>query len=458
MTAVDEPAGWSGDASDDLSPGEPVPSEVSGWGRQHPVRAGVTTPFSTSQLRSQNLPDGVVARGLGRSYGDAAQLEDGTIVLTERCDAVEWVDRDTGIVRAESGATIGDLIAIYAPKGWFVPVSPGTRRVTVGGAVAADIHGKNHHVHGSFGSHVRRLTLRMADDSIVELSPQLRPELFWATVGGMGLTGIIVDADIALTRVPSTRVRVETQRFGELDAVLKELRRSDELHEFSVAWVDLLAGGRGVVTQGSFADPAELAPDAAGPLQRPWTPSVSVPGLPQMRMVRTPLMRAFNEAWFRRAPADQVVSHESITAFFHPLDALANWNRFYGPAGFLQWQCVVPSDDVLREICARFASAPSFLTVLKRFGPANPSPLSFPRPGWTLAVDLPVTNAVLRLLDELDRLVIDDGGRLYLAKDSRMSPATLRATYPRLDEWLSIRRSVDPTLRFRSDLSERLGL
>ena len=434
---------------------------VTGWGRSTPAQLTRFEPANTDELIREPLPTSdLIARGLGRSYGDAAQRSNGSAVVTTACTDTDWVDRSKGVVRVASGATIGELIDRFAPKGWFVPVSPGTRQVTVGGAIAADVHGKNHHVDGSFGEHVRSMRIRLADDEIVEVSPASNQELFWATVGGMGLTGIVVDADLALVPIPSTTIRVQTQRLTSLDDLIDEMKRSDLEHTFSVAWVDVLGGGRSVLTQGSFAQPCDLNLDAAGAHGKPSNPSVNLPRLPGTRLVRKPLMRAFNELWWRKAPAEPTVTNESITAFFHPLDAIANWNHLYGRSGLVQWQCVVPDDaeGELHAICDHLRQLPCYLSVLKRFGPQNDAPLSFPMTGWTLAVDLPVTTSVLDRLPMLDRLVDETGGRIYLAKDARLDRSAFESMYPRLDEWKAVRTAVDPTGRFASDLSARLGL
>lgn len=434
-------------------------STISGWGRVDPVTATTVTPVTADELVDVGLPTTSIARGLGRSYGDAAQLRNGTVLSTTQCKTITWVDRPHGVVRAQSGATIGDVIDRFTPKGWFVPVSPGTRQVTIGGAIAADIHGKNHHRDGSFGQHVRSLQLRLADGSTTRISPTDDPDLFWATVGGMGLTGVIVEADIALQAIPSSVVRVETSRFDRLPDMLDHMRRTDDDYEFSVAWVDLLAKGRGVLTQGSFADESATS-SASGRFQQPPNPLLTLPHLTYPRAVRTPLMRVFNGAYYQLAPSEPRVTNESITRFFHPLDALTNWNRLYGTTGFYQWQFVVPdqAEDEMLAICAELANEPAYLTVLKRFGPGNQAPLSFPMPGWTLAIDLPATIAVRALLDRFDRRIADAGGRVYLAKDARMRRDVFEQMYPQLDRWKAVRKAADPTGRFASDLSIRLGL
>lgn len=431
---------------------------LTGWGRWRWSPATVVTPTCRSELEQEQLSaDNLIVRGLGRSYGDAAQRDSGNAVVTTACNVIDWHDRATGVIRADAGVSIGQIISRFAPKGWFVPVTPGTRNVTVGGAIAADIHGKNHHRDGSFGAHVISMRLRLANDEIIRVSPAVNGELFWATVGGMGLTGIVVDAVIQLTPIASTTIEVETQRLSSLTDLMDEMRRSDALHAFSVAWVDLLQGQRSVLTQGSFAAQA-VGP--AGNHRRPWTSAVGLPPVPLPRVAITPGVRAFNELWWRKAPAAPTTTGESITAFFHPLDAISDWNRVYGRTGFVQWQCVVPDshDATLLDLADRLTALPSYFTVLKRFGPANQGPLSFPVPGWTLAVDLPATAAVISALPALDRAVANAGGRIYLAKDARMSRESFESMYPRLEEFKAIRRSVDPDGRFASDLAARLGL
>lgn len=414
-------------------------------------------------LEHDELPaNDVIARGLGRSYGDAAHRTNGDVVVTTECDRVEWIDRSAGLIRADAGVSIGQLIDRFTPKGWFVPVTPGTRHVTIGGAIAADIHGKNHHVDGSFGQHVRQLRVRTADDRVHTVSPAVDAELFWATVGGMGLTGIIVDAIVQLSPIATTTVRVETERFADLPALMARMRASDAEHIFSVAWVDLLRHGRSVLTQGSFASHAEQRelrpPDAAGRHRRPGTLHLGLGPIPLPRVAVAPGVRAFNELWWRKAPAERTITGESITAFFHPLDAISDWNRVYGNTGFVQWQCVVDDDATLIDLADRLGSLPSFFTVLKRFGPGNPAPLSFPAAGWTLAVDLPATAKTLAGLPALDQIVADVGGRIYLAKDARLDRSHFESMYPRLHGFQAVRDRVDPGRRFASDLSVRLGL
>jgi decaprenylphospho-beta-D-ribofuranose 2-oxidase len=453
----------------DSSPGRRT--LLAGWGKAAPSSAIVIEAGEESLAGVvKALPArGGIARGLGRSYGDPAQNSGGHVIrLTPPHDAVAVHDA-AGTVTASAGVSIDDLLRIIVPRGWFVPVTPGTRFVTIGGAIASDIHGKNHHLEGSFGNHVTCLRLMLADTTVVEIGPDRDPELFWATVGGMGLTGVILDATFRLLPIETSRLTVETRRVGHLDEVMDLMAESDRHVRYSVAWIDLLATGkhlgRGVLTNGEHARLDELsAKDAAAPLAFGGRQLVDLPPLvPAPGVINRLSVTAFNELWYRKAPVRREGEIQSIATYFHPLDLVGDWNRVYGRRGFLQYQFVVPfeAEDVLRTVIERIsaASLPIFLTVLKRFGPGNPGYLSFPTGGWTLAIDVPASRAGLsELLVGLDRLVLDAGGRHYLAKDFQTSPDALRRGYPRLDEWLAIRERVDPGGVWASDLSRRLGL
>ena len=441
---------------------------LSGWGRTAPSTAEVVRPTSIAELAKAAADPprrGVLARGLGRAYGDAAQNAGGLVVDATGVTGVLGFDADTGVVRVAAGTSIGDLLHVAVPRGWFVPVSPGTRFVTVGGAIAADIHGKDHHAVGTFCAHVRSLVLAGADGTTRTLTPVGTPEAFWATCGGMGLTGTIVEATIALRPIETSRVAVDTDRVGDLDDLLARLRHGQSEHRYSVAWIDLLARGRhlgrSVLTQGDFAR-RDALPATVEPLTyEPWR-AVPAPHAPSGLLNRFTI-GLFNELWYRRAPVHRTHELQSISRYFHPLDLAEGWNRLYGGRGFVQWQCLVPfgEEAVLRRCIEALAAlrTPSFLAVLKTFGAADPGPLSFPAPGWTLALDVPAgSTAVGQLLDQLDRWVVDAGGRLYLAKDSRCRRDLVPLMYPRLDEWRAVRDELDPQRRFTSDLSRRLGL
>jgi len=436
---------------------------LTGWGRTTPTVASVKAVTSVADIQDvvqHASPRGVLARGLGRSYGDAAQSGGGTLVDLSLLDYAH-IDHEAGLVTAGAGASLDALLRTLVPAGFFVPVTPGTRMVTVGGAIAADIHGKNHHVEGTFGSHVSSLTLVDGQGELRTLTPD--SPLFWATIGGMGLTGVITEATFDLIPITTSLMSVDTDRTTDLDDAMSRMIEGDDAYRYSVTWIDSISpSGRGVMMRGDHATLDQLPPGtpalAYGPQPRLTAPSM-IPGA----LLNTLSVRAFNAAWFRKAPKHRVAELQSIPAFFHPLDGVLEWNRIYGRGGFLQYQFVVPDTAAhvvpyalkrLRDI-----GAPSFLTVLKRFGAANPAPLSFPQPGWTLTADVPARIAGLAdVLDELDTLVLSEGGRLYLAKDSRMSPAMMASSYPRLAEWQEQRTQLDPHHVFTSDLARRLSL
>ena len=446
-------------------------SRLTGWGRTSPSSARVAevSQNNVAGLLKDPHHRGVLIRGLGRSYGDAAQNAGGTVLTLEGSAEEAVLDRSAATLTAGAGVSLHDLLKVIVPQGFFVPVTPGTRFVTVGGAVASDIHGKNHHVEGSFGNHIRRLTLMLADGTIHEIGPDQNPTLFWATVGGMGLTGVILEATFSLIPIETSLCTVNTIRCRNIDVLIDEMSHGDDDHRYSVAWADLLATGsrlgRSVLWRGDHTKLAELSnKEAADALKyEPKHLATVPPVVPSFGFVNKLSSTLFNELWFRKEPRQKNGGHKSIPAYFHPLDAIGSWNRLYGDGGFLQYQFALPfgREDELRQIVEKIAvsKTASPLVVLKRFGDANPAPLSFPMPGWTLTVDIPTRSEGLgQLLHSLDEVVMQSGGRHYLAKDAHTTPTAIRRGYPRLDEWKQIQRSVDPGQLWQSDLARRLEL
>jgi decaprenylphospho-beta-D-ribofuranose 2-oxidase len=439
-------------------------SIVSGWGRTAPARVERRSPTSVDELQAAFATKRpLIGRGLGRSYGDPAQVSGGLVLDTDELTAVHHFDTVSGIITAGAGLSLDDLLRVTMPAGWFVPVTPGTRQVTLAGAVAADVHGKNHHVDGSFGQHVLAMTL-VSPTGVHEITPSSDPALFWATVGGMGLTGFITQVTVQLIAIETDKVLVDTRRLTSLDAVMAELKASDATHRYSVAWVDCMTTGRhmgrGIITRGVHAGRGDVNSPS---LQGPSAATLTVPFDAPSGLLNPLSIKIFNEAWYRVAPAHRDREVQSIPTFFHPLDGVKDWNRLYGRRGFVQYQFAIPDaagDTVVRAIDQLSSSkVPSFLAVLKRFGPGSPGFLSFPIAGWTLALDLPVGPAALpRVLDELDELILSVGGRIYLAKDARLDGRHLRQMYPRVDEFLAVKDRVDPEHLLTSDLARRLDL
>jgi decaprenylphospho-beta-D-ribofuranose 2-oxidase len=437
-----------------------VPRSYTGWGR--------TTSSVGISVRARNEHDvaelirtaptrGIVSRGLGRSYGDAAQNGGGVVIEPFQPDAKPVLAGD--VVTVSAGVSLATLLQTLVPRGLLPPVLPGTRHVTVAGAIAADVHGKNHHVDGSLGRWIERIVLIDGLGERHVMSPTHDTDAFWATVGGMGLTGVVTEATMRLLPIDTSYVRVRTRRVRDFDALLSTMRDGRPAR-YQVAWVDAFAKGRAIVEDGELARFWELPDGVPRPLDyRPRTRVVAphVPASP----LRPSLVRAFNAAWWRRATdGERVVA---LSRFFHPLDGVGQWPRLYGRRGFLQYQIVVP--DGAEHVLERFvtslpaAGLPPFLVVLKRFGPGNDGLLSFPTAGWTIAADFPYGNpALARALDELDELTASVGGRVYLAKDSRLRADVLAQMYPELPRWQKVRAELDPLGRFQSDLDRRLSM
>jgi FAD/FMN-containing dehydrogenase len=415
-------------------------------------------------VRSEDLAaltkGAVLTRGLGRSYGDSSLPPPSrpTAAGSVRADRILAFDEATGRVRAEAGLSLGELLRVMLPRRFFPPVVPGTQYVTLGGMVAADIHGKNHHVDGGFGSHVTSLLLRVADGRLVECGPEREADLFWATVGGMGLTGHILEVEFALRRIPSPWIAMGARRIPDLDAFLQALRDAAKAWPFTVGWLDGLKGGRalgrGVLMWGRWAEPGEAPADPPPPRFRPRVPFV-LPGF-----VVSPLtVRVFNSLYYHLPRREHsVVSPES---FFHPLDAVRDWNLMYGPRGFTQYQCVLPDSAgagavrQLLEVLTRHGAA-SMLGVIKDCGEEGRGILSFPRKGTSIACDIAIRDNTAAVIDALNEKVIAEGGRIYLAKDTFSRAEHFRAMEPRLARFQEIRKRWDPEGRIKSAQSVRL--
>ncbi len=437
---------------------------LSGWGRYPRADQTVERPEKSSQL---GINEGsTLARGQGRSYGDAALNSQGTVVLTERLDRFLEFDESTGVLKAESGATLAEILEHMVPKGWFLPVTPGTKFCSLGGCVAADVHGKNHHREGSFCEHVTGIELVLADGSKIACSATEVPELFWATVGGMGLTGIIETVSLKLVPIETAYIKVKHRKAGNLEVAFN-LMDNDVLDDsFSVCWIDLLSRGRklgrSILMTGHHAAKSEVPLRSHEPLKvKKRKTKVFKREWPRIAL-SAPMIRLFNSVFYWR----QCRRKEFLTdydEFFYPLDRIHNWNLMYGKRGFVQYQFVLPTvggREGVKKIVTMLAKSrcASFLAVLKRMGPEGKGMLSFPMEGYTLALDIPLSNSVVDLLKKLDEIVLQHKGRVYLAKDSRLPAETFRKMYPRLDEFIALKRQADPEVRFTSDLARRLEI
>ncbi|MEQ8335443.1 FAD-binding oxidoreductase [Nisaea sp.] len=440
--------------------------KLSGWGRYPVIDAQVHAPRDIEALRTLVTGAGtVIARGNGRAYGDSAINPAGTIEM-RHLNRMLAFGPETGTLTAEAGVILGDIIAAFLPRGWFPAVTPGTKFVTLGGMIAADVHGKNHHKDGSFRECVDWIDIMDADGAIRRCSRAEHAELFDCTLGGMGLTGIILRAAIRLRPVETGWIRQTTIPAPDLKAAMEVFEQSVDA-AYSVAWIDCLGTGsslgRSLVMLGEHAGLAELPANRSGqpfaiPLKRPLSIPCDLPAF----LLNPLTVRAFNELYYRAGASHAGERLVDWDSYFYPLDAIQRWNRLYGRKGFAQFQCVLPlerSEDGLTKLleATSGAGAGSFLAVLKRFG-AQESPFSFPMEGYTLALDFPVHRRTLALLDVLDRITIEHGGRFYLAKDSRMTAGTLRAADARTDAFMQRRDDRAWSGRFHSSQAERLSL
>ncbi|HFQ16127.1 MAG TPA: FAD-binding oxidoreductase [Rhodobacteraceae bacterium] len=428
-------------------------TEYSGWGRVTSAHGELARPEKLGALKA-TLEEGLVpAIGMRRSYGDAALNSGGRAIDMTRLDRILAFDADTGVVEAEAGIRIGELARIFAPRGWIPTIMPGTGLATLGGCIAQDVHGKAHHVDGSFGQHVLSVTLLQKDRRVVA-TPARNKALFRATMGGVGQTGVIVSARIQMTRCPGTTMRVHEKRAENWDAHIALLDACSA--PYVVGWVDTTARGadmgRGIVEEGEFDTGREPWPEKSRrvPLDAP------------SFTLSAPVVKLFNIVYYGRVPAEGRISVRPIPEFFFPLDRILDWNRLYGKRGFYQFQAVVPLAEVgalkamMRKISDAAMASP--LAVLKRMGPGRAGHMSFPMEGYTLALDIPARKGAAELIGALNAMTLEAGGRLYLAKDALADGATIKAMYPEHGEWAAICDKADPERSLQTDLTRRLNL
>jgi FAD/FMN-containing dehydrogenase len=439
---------------------------LSGWGANLREDCWLTEPATLPHVAEWLDRSGTIARGLGRSYGDAAINAGGQVIGMTRLDRQLAFDESTGTLTCEAGLSLEQIIREFTPRGWFPMITPGTKFVTIGGCIANDIHGKAHHAQGSFSNCVDEMKILLANGEVVVASRTENPELFWATFGGMGLLGVVLTATIRLRKIDTSYFRQKSLRVESLEEMLSVLEEQDQLFPYSVATIDVFARGprlgRGVVTVGDHATREELPPSLSQAPLRVFTRSrLTVPfELPDFTL--NPLtMRVVNAVILRIQASGRPLGH--FENFFYPLDKLAHWNRGYGRRGFTQYQFVLPFADGprrLREILNTIFAAGElpFLNILKRMGKSTQSPLSFPAEGYTLAIDFPMRKNTRALLQRLDAMVLDGGGRVYLGKDSFLDAATFRAMYPAVAGWLETKAKYDPEGVFTSNLGRRVGL
>ena len=431
-------------------------TKICGWGRYPQQDAYLHAPPSSTSLEfTAKQQDSVLARGMGRSYGDSANALN--VLQTTYMNHFIEFDEATGKLTAEAGITLREILEVIVPSGWFLPVTPGTSYVTLGGAIASDVHGKNHHMAGTFGQHVKYLTMLLGTGEVVTTSPQHYADLFHATCGGMGLTGIIISATIQLLPIKSSLICQKTIKADCIESACDAFENNSDA-TYSVAWIDCLSKGkslgRSVLMLGEHA--------AQGGLDIDIRQKISVPFSTPSALLNSVTMKAFNTAYWYRAK-HSVGQTVSLMPYFYPLDAVGEWNRLYGKKGFVQFQCVVPKLDGvanMRKLLTEISNSGegSFLAVLKQFGAGNENFLSFPTEGYTLALDFKVSDTAIKTVRRLEDMVVDMGGRLYLTKDAVMQESSFKATYQNWEKFEAVRERYGAIGKFRSTQSIRLGL
>jgi len=445
-----------------------VKQRIAGWGGWPRVECAVYRPEKrrgVAEVFAEGGQPHYIARGLGRSYGDVSVNPGGGVINTTRLNRMLAFDATAGVLECEAGVSLAEILDTFVPRGWFLPVTPGTKFVTVGGAIAHDVHGKNHHVDGAFGQHVDRFTLLTPTGALLPCSPTENEDVFWATVGGAGLTGVVLIATVRLQPITSAYIKVDYRQCTNIDAVLAAIHETDDNYKYSVAWVDCLSKGaklgRSVLMSGDHLSSSDLPAQYGHALSIPRKFQPNVPfNLPGF-LLNPLFIGSFNSLFYAVHPSKQgqIVDYDS---YFYPLDKIHNWNRGYGKDGFSQYQATFPRDGVegLVELLEKLSASgrASFLAVLKRMGPGSKGLLSHPIDGWTLTLDVPVKSGLVPFLNECDDLVAKHGGRLYMAKDASARAEVFAAMYPRLGEFQAIKAKLDPAGKLSSRLARRCGI
>ena len=443
-----------------------IEENLSGWGNiPHSVNK-VLYPRTIQEIKEALTADKLLPRGLGRSYADQATNTNHVVLKLEKMNHFLSFDEEKGILECEAGSSLEDIIQYLAPRGWFPMITPGTKYVTIGGAIANDVHGKAHHVDGSFVNCVLDFTIALADGRILKASREENSDLFWANFGGLGLLGTILTARIQLRKIETTYFVQKAIAAKNLDEMLQAIDESDRHFTSSVAWLDSMAKGkklgRGVLTMGNHAKLSDLpAKLKANPLKIGKKPSITVPFYLPGFTLNMITVRILNMLLYQMQKRGNGIAH--YDKFFYPLDMINAWNKGYGKRGFIQYQFVLPEKDgrenirkILEEITR--SNCVPFLNVLKKFGKGQGGLLSFPSAGYTFAIDFPITSKLKPFTEKLDEMVLSMGGRIYLGKDAYLNEATFKAMYPQHKEWLTIKKKYDPNNIFSSDLSRRIGL
>lgn len=429
---------------------------IAGWGRVPQEICDLVRPEKYKALLEAVAQAPCIARGAGRSYGDASLNKDHTVILTERVNRFLAFDKEKGLLTVEAGVTLQEILAVTVKEGWFLPVTPGTQFATIGGCVACDVHGKNHHRDGSLGNYVAAFELITAEGKKILCTPQSNGDLFWATIGGMGLTGIIGTVVLKLIPLSSPEMIVSHHVALDLDQAFLYLTDPVFDDRYTVAWIDTFRQGRSIVMSAHHAHPEEISIKYK---KKSVIPKVLPFNLPEWVLNPTTI-KLFNEVYFRQQSKKTHSFTTSYQSFFYPLDNIGHWNRLYGKSGFIQYQCVFPEAEAFTGIKKILAvKSTSFLAVLKRFGKSSKGLLSFPMPGFTLALDIPYRGEeTLKTLKLLDEIVLSYSGRVYLAKDAVLSPENFRKMYANYPAFLSVKQKIDSNNIFQSSLSRRLRI